>query len=105
MVHDWQTADLSEADRALCAFAAKLTHTQHDMTADDLETLRGLGFSEEAVMDAVQIVAFFNYITRVADALGLEPEEFLNTTWGKQVPAPARGAEATASAKVADPVG
>ena len=75
---------MSEADRGLCAFAAKLTHTQHDMTADDLETLRRLGFSEEAVMDAVQIVAFFNYITRVADALGLEPEAFLETEWGRR---------------------
>jgi alkylhydroperoxidase family enzyme len=54
------------------------------MTADDLETLRRLGFSEEAVMDAVQIIAFFNYITRVADALGLEPEEFLETEWGRR---------------------
>lgn len=83
-MHDWRTADLSEADRGLCAFAAKLTHTQHDMTADDLETLRRLGFSEESVMDAVQIIAFFNYITRVADALGLEPEEFLETEWGRR---------------------
>lgn len=75
------------------------------MTADDLETLRGLGFSEEAVMDAVQIVAFFNYITRVADALGLEPEEFLETTWGRPSPAQARESEAIASVKVADPAG
>ena len=84
LVHDWQTAALSEADRGLCAFAAKLTHTQHDMTVGDLETLRRLGFSEEAVMDAVQIIAFFNYITRVADALGLEPEAFLETEWGSR---------------------
>lgn len=83
-MHDWRAADLSEPDRGLCAFAAKLTHTQHDMTAGDLETLRRLGFSEEAVMDAVQIIAFFNYITRVADALGLEPEEFLETEWGRR---------------------
>ncbi len=54
------------------------------MTAGDLETLRRLGFSEEAVMDAVQIIAFFNYITRVADALGLEPEAFLETEWGSR---------------------
>ncbi|MCY3660361.1 MAG: hypothetical protein OXG36_15260 [Caldilineaceae bacterium] len=54
------------------------------MTVGDLETLRRLGFSEEAVMDAVQIIAFFNYITRVADALGLEPEAFLETEWGSR---------------------
>ena len=77
------------------------------MTAGDLETLRRLGFSEEAVMDAVQIIAFFNYITRVADALGLEPEEFLETEWGRPSPARAREAEAMvpAGAKSAEPLG
>ena len=82
IVRDWRTADLSEADRGLCAFAAKITHTQRNMTSHDVVTLRQFGFSEEAIMDTVQIVAFFNYITRVADALGLEPETFLETEWG-----------------------
>ena len=82
LVGDWRSANLSEADRGLCSFAAKLTHTQQNMTARDLVILRQYGFSEEAIMDAVQIVAFFNYITRVADALGLEPETFLETEWG-----------------------
>ena len=82
LVDDWRAVDLSEADLGLCEFAAKMTHIQQDMTADDVETLRRLGFSEEAIMDAVQIIAFFNYITRVADALGLEPETFLETKWG-----------------------
>ena len=66
----------------MCEFAAKLTHTQQNMTAHDLVMLRHLGFGEEAIMDTVQIVAFFNYITRVADALGLDPEPFLETEWG-----------------------
>ncbi len=52
------------------------------MAAADLEHLRQVGFSEAAVFDAVQVIAFFNYITRVADASGLEPEEFITTRWG-----------------------
>ena len=52
------------------------------MTASDLEHLRQIGFSEAAIFDAVQVVGYFNYITRVADALGLEPEEFIKTEWG-----------------------
>ena len=52
------------------------------MSASDLDGLRQMGFSEEAIFDAVQVVAYFNYITRVADASGLEPEEFLKTRWG-----------------------
>ncbi len=68
----------------MCKFAAKLTHTQHAMTASDLEHLRQTGFSETAILDAVQIISFFNYITRVADALGLEPEAFIATRWGSE---------------------
>ncbi len=66
----------------MCEFAAKLTHTQEAMAASDLEHLRQTGFSEPAILDAVQVISFFNYITRVADALGLEPEEFIETKWG-----------------------
>ena len=36
--------------------------------------LRNAGFSDEAVLDAVQVVGYFNYINRVADALGIEEE-------------------------------
>ena len=54
------------------------------MQAADLEDLRQAGFSESAVFDAVQVISFFNYITRVADASGLEPEEFITTRWGTE---------------------
>ena len=37
-----------------------------------MERLKGLGFRDEAIVDAVGIIGFFNFITRVADALGVE---------------------------------
>ncbi len=83
MARDWRSAPLSPADRALCELAAKLSHHQHAMTADDLEALRRHGFSDRAIHDAVQVVAYFNYITRVADALGVEPEDFI-PPWGRE---------------------
>lgn len=82
VARDWRTAPLNPADRALCEFAAKLTNRQQEMTPGDLETLRAQGFDDRAVHDAVQVVAYFNYITRVADALGVEPEDFI-PSWGK----------------------
>ena len=82
VARDWRTAPLSDADRALCAFAAKLTHDQHRMTASDLEVLRGQGFDDRAIHDAVQVISYFNYITRVADALGVEREDFISP-WGE----------------------
>jgi uncharacterized peroxidase-related enzyme len=81
VVRDWRTARLSDVDRALCAFAAKLTHTPHDMTPADLALLRAQGLDDRAIHDATQVIAYFNYITRIADALGVEPETFI-PPWG-----------------------
>lgn len=81
MARDWRSAPLTEADRALCEFAAKLTHDQHAMTPADVDALRTHGFDDRAIHDATQVVAYFNYITRVADALGVEPEDFIEP-WG-----------------------
>jgi alkylhydroperoxidase family enzyme len=44
------------------------------MSAEDLEELRGLGLSEAAIHDAIQVVSYFNYINRVADAIRVDPE-------------------------------
>jgi alkylhydroperoxidase family enzyme len=68
-------------DRALCGLAVKLTRRQQDMEPADLEALRALDLGERAIHDAVQVVGYFNYITRVADALGVEPEDFIRP-WG-----------------------
>ncbi len=81
IVRDWRGAELSEADRALCGYAEKLTLHQRDVGVDDIELLRSCGFDDTAIHDATQIVAYFNYITRVADGLGVEPEDFIRL-WG-----------------------
>ena len=73
---DWRSAPLSEADRALCVYAEKLTRTPAEMRADDVEALRACGFDDVAIHDAIQVIGYFNYINRVADAVhvDLEPE-------------------------------
>jgi len=81
VARDWRTAPLTPPDRALCEFAAKLTLHQHDTSAADLDGLRQHGFDDRAIHDAVQVIGYFNYITRVADALGVEPEDFIQP-WG-----------------------
>ncbi len=82
VVRDWRTAPLAPVDYALCAFAAKLTLEQHDMTPADLQVLRAHGLDDRAIHDAVQVIGYFNYITRLADALGVEPEDFIQP-WGR----------------------
>jgi uncharacterized peroxidase-related enzyme len=80
---DWRSAPLSVPDRALCEFASKLTLHQHQMVPADLDRLRDHGFDDRAIHDAVQVIAYFNYITRVADALGVEHEDFIQP-WGRK---------------------
>ena len=84
---DWRQADLSPADQALCAFAEKLTQRPQDSTAEDIDQLRQHGFDDRGIHDAVQIIGYFNYINRVADALGVEPESFIRP-WEKSAAAP-----------------
>ncbi len=44
------------------------------MTADDLAPLRALGLDDVALHDTIQVVAYFNYINRIADAVHVELE-------------------------------
>ena len=74
MAADWRSAPLTATDRALAAFADKLTRAPATMTAADVEALRRHGLTDRAIHDATQVVSYFNYINRVADALGIDPE-------------------------------
>jgi alkylhydroperoxidase family enzyme len=40
----------------------------------DVETLRKHGLSDRDILDAVEVIAYFNYINCIADALGIDPE-------------------------------
>jgi len=82
VARDWRTAPLEPPDRALCAIAEKLTLEPAEMRPGDLDALRKHGFDDRAIHDAVQIIGYFNLITRVAEALGVEPETFI-APWGK----------------------
>lgn len=82
VARDWRSAPLNEQDKALCAFAEKLTHTPAQMSPADLDTLRSHGLDDRAIHDATQVISYFNYINRIADALGVEPENFI-IPWGE----------------------
>lgn len=72
---DHATAELTSRQRALCDFAIKLTRTPGAMQRDDLDALRTHELSDADVLDVVQVISYFNYINRVANALGVPPEE------------------------------
>ena len=60
--------------RALCDFAVKLTVTPSAVSAADANGLRAYGWDDRAIHDAIQVIAYFNYINRVAEAVGIEGE-------------------------------
>lgn len=70
-------------DTALCVFAEKLTRTPAAMTEDDIVKLRSVDLDDRAIHDATQVIAYFNYINRIADALNVEPETFIRH-WGAE---------------------
>ncbi len=73
---DYRKAELTDRERALCDYAQKLSDAPGGIGPADLEPLRAVGLSDPEIHDAVQVISYFNYINRVADALGtdLEPE-------------------------------
>jgi uncharacterized peroxidase-related enzyme len=74
IVREWRTAELTGRERALGEFAELLTRTPGHVREADLGPLRAAGLDDAAISDLVQVVAYFNYINRVADGLGIDPE-------------------------------
>ena len=52
----------------------RVTRDAHEPGAAAIDALRAAGWSDEAILEAVEIIGFFNYYNRLVDALGVEPE-------------------------------
>jgi len=74
LAEDWRQAELSDVDRALCDLAERMTRAPASLREDDVNALRAVGLDDLAIHHAVQVIAYFNYINRVADALGVDLE-------------------------------
>ena len=74
MKGDYRSAALDPPTRALLDFAVMATRDATQATPQHLDELRAHGFRDEDILDAVQIIGFFNYYTRLADVLGVGPE-------------------------------
>ena len=75
---DYRTAQLSSADRALCDYAIKLTLAPGAMSRDDVQRLRDGGWDDDQISVAAQVIGYFNYITRIAQGLGVDPEPWMD---------------------------
>ena len=59
-------------------YAAKLTERPADIFVKDIDQLKDVGFKDRAILDINQIVAYFAYVNRIADGLGVDLEDFWN---------------------------
>ena len=80
---DYRTAGLAGREVGLLDFAVKLTRQPAGVRRDDLDALRGHGFTDEQLVDAVHCVSYFNFINRVLDGLGVDPEPAMR--YGKEL--------------------
>jgi uncharacterized peroxidase-related enzyme len=68
---DYKTAPISEQDRVMLDYVVKLTKDATKCSPKDLEALRSVGFDDKGILQITLIASWFNYINRVADALGV----------------------------------
>jgi uncharacterized peroxidase-related enzyme len=73
---DYRSAQLSTRQRAMLDYADKLTREPWTVTESDLDLLRASGLDDRGILDLNQAVAYFAYVNRVADGLGVVVDEY-----------------------------
>ncbi len=58
----------------MLVYAEKLTRTPAAVVAEDVEALRNAGFTDAAILDICQVAAYYAFVNRLADGLGVELE-------------------------------
>lgn len=71
---DYTTASVTAEERVMLDYVVKITKDATKVWKDDHERLRAAGFDDKAILQITLIAAWFNYINRVADALGVGRE-------------------------------
>lgn len=85
---DWRKVDLPEDEKAMLRFAEKLTFTPSQVTEEDVQELRDVGFSEVNILDIVTLAAYRNFMNRINDGLGVEFDTLrtrFNDSWVDKV--------------------
>lgn len=74
IAEDYEKAPISEAEKAMLRYAEILTAQPWNVQEEDVEELKSLGFTDRDILDINQVVAYFNYVNRIASGLGVELE-------------------------------
>lgn len=73
---DYTRASLKAVDRAILDYAVKLTRTPGQVTPADVEALHETGLKDRAILDVAQVTAYFNFVNRLAQGLGVRLEGY-----------------------------
>jgi len=68
---DYANAPISEQDRVMLDYVVQVTRDATRISPRDHERLRAVGFDDKGILQITLIASWFNYINRVADALGV----------------------------------
>jgi uncharacterized peroxidase-related enzyme len=68
---DYTTAPITSQERVMLDYVVKVTRDATKVRKDDIEALRTAGFDDRGILQITLIASWFNYINRVADALGV----------------------------------
>ena len=74
LTSDHRQAELSSSDQVMLDYAVKLTQTPSGVGQADATALREAGFDDRAIHDICAITAYFAFVNRIADGLGVELE-------------------------------
>jgi uncharacterized peroxidase-related enzyme len=80
---DYTRAPITTAERAMLDYVVQLTKDATRIGPADHERLRSEGFDDRAILQITLIAAWFNYINRVADALGVGRDPASQTTFSE----------------------
>ena len=72
--NDYTTAPITAQERVMLDYVVQLTRDATKVWKDDIEALRAAGFDDRGILQITLIASWFNYINRVADALGVGRE-------------------------------
>jgi len=74
LLDDFQKADITKIDKLILTYAEKITRHAHTIDQPYIDSLKSSGLTERGIHDIAQVTAYFNYVNRLADSLGVELE-------------------------------
>ena len=75
IAHDYRSAGLDKRDVAMLEYAEKMTLRPSELTGEDVQALRSVGWTDREILDIAAVTSYRNFITRMAYALGVELTE------------------------------